>query len=463
LIQYPHGCIEQTTSAAFPQLFVDVLAPLTQKQKDAIAKNVGAAIQKLRNFQQNSGAFSYWPGDSYVNEWTCSYAGHFLLEAKSKGYAVPEGMVERWTEFQTRTSRAWQAKNSVQNWENYDHDLSQAYRLYTLALAGKADLASMNRLREKKDMYSQSAYMLAGAYAQSGKPEVASELAKGAWKNDWRYDWCGYTYGSDLRDRALLLETYTAMGDGPRAQAMLNYICEQLGGQENWSWSTQGLSTALRALSKYVTKNFNAQGAAYAYRIGGNAFQNGDLSKPVGTVDFTERNASNVAVKNNGTAKLYTRIMVNGQALVGDQSSTASNLNLSIRYLDADGKPLDPARIAQGTDFYAEVTVKRSSTFTFPFTELALSQIFPSGWEIMNDRMSALPVTGNSAMDYQDIRDDRVFTYFDLWGGGDVQRMYKVQLNAAYAGRYYLPTVACEGMYDSRVRASVPGKWVEVI
>jgi alpha-2-macroglobulin len=92
-----------------------------------------------------------------------------------------------------------------------------------------------------------------------------------------------------------------------------------------------------------------------------------------------------------------------------------------------------------------------------------LSQIFPSGWEIMNDRMSALPVTGTSAMDYQDIRDDRVFTYFDLWGGGDVQRMYKVQLNAAYAGRYYLPTVACEGMYDSRVRASVPGKWVEVI
>ncbi len=78
--------------------------------------------------------------------------------------------------------------------------------------------------------------------------------------------------------------------------------------------------------------------------------------------------------------------------------------------------------------------------------------------------MSTIPTSGSSPADYQDIRDDRVFTYFDLTAEkGDGTRTYRVQLNAAYAGHYYLPTVGCEAMYDKRIRATVPGKWVDVI
>ncbi|MEO6040176.1 MAG: hypothetical protein ABIQ93_17310, partial [Saprospiraceae bacterium] len=74
------------------------------------------------------------------------------------------------------------------------------------------------------------------------------------------------------------------------------------------------------------------------------------------------------------------------------------------------------------------------------------------------------PTSGSSPADYQDVRDDRVFTYFDLPDKNNKEtRVYRVQLNAAYAGRYYLPTVGCEAMYDKRIRASTPGKWVEVI
>ncbi|MBK9336020.1 MAG: hypothetical protein IPM98_05340 [Lewinellaceae bacterium] len=71
-MQYPHGCIEQTTSAAFPQLFVDILTPLSQKQKDRIARNINAAIGKMQNFQQTEGGFSYWPGGGGINDWSSS-------------------------------------------------------------------------------------------------------------------------------------------------------------------------------------------------------------------------------------------------------------------------------------------------------------------------------------------------------------------------------------------------------
>ena len=105
----------------------------------------------------------------------------------------------------------------------------------------------------------------------------------------------------------------------------------------------------------------------------------------------------------------------------------------------------------------------------FDFNELALTQIFASGWEILNTRMNLVGGSTSDPMDYQDVRDDRVFTYFDLpfnWTNdknAKQSRTYRIQLNAAYAGRYFLPAVACEAMYDNRIRAIQPGKWVEVV
>lgn len=461
LIQYPHGCVEQVTSSAFPQLYVDLLSPLSEKQKNEVTRNITAAIETLRNFQQPGGSFSYWPGEADVNDWSSTYAGHFLLEAKNKGYSIPAGILDKWIAYQTNTSRRWNSSST----DYYDSDLTQAYRLYTLALASKPDLASMNRLREKKDQYAQSASLLAAAYAQAGKPEAAKEIIATKWRDDWRYNWWGRTYGSDLRDRALMLETYTAIGDVARAQTTANLVCNELGKENGWYWNTQSLATSLRALSKYVSKNFK-EAASFAYRINGNGWKNGDSSKPISTVNLADNSAS-AAVKNNGKAKLYTRLIVNARPVVGEEQATASNIALSIRYTDSKGNPIDISRLPQGTDFVAEVTVRRNSDFSFPFTELALSQTFPSGWEILNARMSGVSGLANSPSDYQDIRDDRVYTYFNLprphnQNQSDT-RVYRIQLNAAYAGRYYLPTVACEAMYDNRIRATVPGKWVEVI
>jgi len=460
LIHYPHGCLEQTTSAAFPQLFVDLIAPLTDKQKKDVEKNITAAIGKMRRFQNSNGGLSYWPGGGYTNDWASNYAGHFLIEAKNKGYALPEGLLERWVEYQTSMSRQWSDKAT----DYYNDDLTQAYRLYTLALAGKPDMAGMNRLREKKTIYSSAAGMLANAYAAAGKPETARELINGKWREDWRYEYCGYTYGSDLRDRALLLETYTAAGDIPRAQAMATYVTTQMNQENGWYWNTQGLATALRALAHYVQKTGGGTGPAYTYQLGNNGMQSGDNSRPVSLMHFTEdvQKQSKVTVKNNGAARLYTRLILAAQPLSGETVATSNNLSMAIRYLNADGQPIDPGRMAQGTDFMAEVTLKRIPGLNFQFENLALSQVFPSGWEIMNDRMNNIPVQGSGPMDYQDVRDDRVLTYFGIPNNKE-ERKYLVRLNAAYAGRYYLPATSCEAMYDNRIRANAPGKWVEVM
>ena len=65
----------------------------------------------------------------------------------------------------------------------------------------------------------------------------------------------------------------------------------------------------------------------------------------------------------------------------------------------------------------------------------------------------------NSYIRYQDIRDDRVNTFFSMDRG--VWNYYFV-MTATYAGRYWLPDIMCDAMYSHQVQARVPGRWVEV-
>ena len=120
---------------------------------------------------------------------------------------------------------------------------------------------------------------------------------------------------------------------------------------------------------------------------------------------------------------------------------------------------MDPKEIEQGTDFYVETKITNDGNVKYE--NLALSQIFPSGWEIRNSRMDLIEETGTSKITYQDIRDDRVYSYFDIKEGNSI--IVKIQLNASFLGKYYLPIVNCEAMYDNSVNAKEGGSWVEVV
>ena len=95
------------------------------------------------------------------------------------------------------------------------------------------------------------------------------------------------------------------------------------------------------------------------------------------------------------------------------------------------------------------------------YREVALSHLLPSGWEIRNIRMAPSGLVKDSAFNYQDIRDDRVYTYFDIQQGKS--KTFSVLLNASYLGRFYLPMVNAEAMYDATINARVPGRWIKVV
>lgn len=458
LIQYPHGCVEQTTSSVFPQLALSQLMDLGEKQTAEIDRNVKAGLNRLKGFQLTSGGLGYWPGASEADEWSTNYVGHFMLEAQAKGYALPAGFLDLWKKFQRNKAVSW----SPSSYNYIGGDLVQAYRLYLLAMAKTPELGAMNRLKEFQYLSVAAKWRLAGAYKLAGQTEAANSLIKGLNTNVQPYTQLGGTFGSDLRDKAMILETLTIMGQRNTANELLRQIAARLG-QNDW-YSTQTTAFALIAVAKFCGVNKAGGKMTFTYRLNG---ANGNISSEsyVSQMPVVFKGTDgNVQLQNKGQNVLYARLILKGQPEAGTNPYAENNpdvLNMQVQYNSRNGQSLDPEQLKQGTDFVATVTLKNPGKRGY-YEQMALTQVFPSGWEIINTRLMGNDSTMRSSpYTYRDIRDDRVYTYFNLEENKTVT--YQVLLNAAYLGRYYLPAVSCEAMYDNTIHAFAPGRWVEVV
>lgn len=457
LIQYPHGCIEQITSAAFPQLFLPQLMDMDDSRKAEIENNIKACLARLKNYQIANGGFTYWENESEnVSDWGTNYAGHFMLEAQAKGYKLPDEMLNAWITYQTREANNWKPTR-----KNYGSDLEQAYRLYTLAMAKKPSLSAMNLMRETQEIDPAARWRLAAAYCVAGKQDIGAQIIHGLeTKPEVREEYF-LTYGSFGRDQAMMLETLILLNKRDVAHALMQDIANVLSSDE-WL-STQTSAYMLLAVSKFAGGNANGDYLKCNLNIDGKAI-------PVNTpkimsqtaLNFKTANQNKVTVSNTGNQTIHLRVVTQGVPLMTGQESVEQNLAMAVTYTDKNGNKLNPLLMKQGIQFYANVTVKHPGV-RMDYKNLALSMLFPSGWEIINTRMDNInaSVLKSDVPDFQDIRDDRVYMYFNLPKGG--AKTFRVLLQTAYLGKFYLPSVQCEAMYDGSIRAYSKGYWVEVV
>jgi len=461
LLEYPHGCVEQTTSSVFPQLYLADIMELNSDYKIAIDKNIRAGIERLKQFQVAGGGMSYWPGQYDASDWGTSYSGHFMIEAEMKGYTLPPGFLDNWKRYQRNRANAWAPNKKVQNSWWYNNDLDQAYRLYTLALAKSPELGAMNRLKEYPELSLAAKWRLAAAYVKAGQPETARKLIASLATAVPEYRELAYSYGSDERDEAMILETLTLLDMKAKAGTVLKEVAKSL--SSNYWMSTQTTAYCLIAVSKFVGANGTGGEMRYSVQMDGKSPVALNTKLPLKQIDMQLKGASagTVSVTNSGTGILFARLILEGIPETGDQSAAANDLEMQVNYTGMGGGAIDVSRLEQGTDFIAEVTITNPGA-RGEYLQMALSQIFPSGWEIHNVRMDeAESVIKSDYPTYQDIRDDRVYTYFDI--SPAKSKTFRIVLNAAYVGRYYLPTVYCEAMYDNTINSRRPGKWVEVV
>ena len=459
LYNYQHHCTEQLTSKALPLLFVSQFKAVDEQEAEKIKTNVQEAIRQIYARQLPNGGFVYWPGNAVADEWITSYTGMFLTLAQEKGYAVHPNVLNKWKRFQRAAAQNWRMPQEASNWQIWQSELQQAFRLYTLALAGAPEYGAMNRMKEQPGLSIQAKWRLAAAYALTGKMKPAGELVYNAETTVIPYSSINLIYGSSDRDEAMILETLILMKRDRDALQQAKKVSQNLA-QENW-FNTQSTAFALMAMGRLAEQLSGT--LDFTWNWNGKQQPAVKSAKAVFEKEIaTSPKSGTVSVKNKGKGALSVDLITRTQLLNDTLPAIADNIRLDVKYTDMAGSPISVEDIRQGTDFMSAVTLSNISG-TSDYSNLALTHIIPSGWEIYNERMivpeasssnsneANTPESSADKYTYKDIRDDRVLTYFDLRRGES--KTFTVRLQATYAGNFILPAIQCEAMYDAAVQA----------
>ena len=448
LIRYPHGCLEQTVSAVFPQLYMHDLFELSQSDKNTISQNIKAGIQKLNSFQLTSGGFTYWPGNYKANEWVSNYAGHFLIEAEKQGYALPYNFKNNWIAYQKQVARSWRKTKD----NSY---VEQAYRLYTLALAQSPELSIMNRLREDKKNDNIAKLRLALAYAIIGQKEAATELMNNASLIDYTKVF-QVNHGATLINKSIALEAYQALNHESKAREMLQDITDEL--NSNNYLNTKTTANCLLALCNYYQQTSNQPLLAKLNTNGKKT--NINTQKSIWKKEVKINQGDNqITINNNGKKALYVKINYSGVPEINNEESLSKNLITKINYMDNYGKLIDITKLSQGVSFVAQIEVK--NIVNKSVKDVALTYQITSGWELLNTRYAIDDNSLTNNIDYADIRDNAIHYYLDL--KNNETKSFKVKINTTYLGNYYLPGTHVEAMYNQNYMSHTKGKWINVI
>ncbi|WP_055562276.1 alpha-2-macroglobulin family protein [Hymenobacter sp. AT01-02] len=460
LLQYPYGCLEQTVSAAFPQLYYgDLAATLGQKTgkpgKAGLFNpnyHVQEAIRKVEAQQMYNGSLSYWPGGDYDNWWATTYAAHFLLEAQQAGFDVNKNVLDRVLRYlqarvrkrETDTYNIIQTGGVIQPVTLAKKEV--AYSLYVLALAGRPDAVGLNYYKANRPQLAEdSRYLLAAAFALSGNqrgyqstvparlgaaPSIASRQLDGA-------------FSSPIRDEALVLNALLAADP---ANAQVNTLARQLSRQvKQAGWlNTQERSFALLALGKLAKKNAGSTVVASLLADG----------KAIGNFTGKDLTVSNVAnrqlqLRTSGKGSLYYFWETEGISPTGQVREEDAYLQVRRQFLDRNGNLVGSTSFKQNDLVVVRITIQSAET-AGEVKNVAITDLLPAGLEIENPRIGAvrdLTWAKDAAQpDYLDVRDDRINLFTTAT---PTAKSFYYLCRAVSKGTFKLGPVSADAMYNA--------------
>ncbi|WP_019949450.1 alpha-2-macroglobulin family protein [Hymenobacter aerophilus] len=460
LLQYPYGCLEQTVSAAFPQLYYgDLVATLGQKT--GVKGNAGRfnpnyhvqeAIRKVEAQQMYNGSLSYWPGGDYDNWWATAYAAHFLLEARQAGFAVNKNVLDRvlgYLEARTR-QRETETYNIIQT-GGVIRPVTLAkkeipYSLYVLALAGRPTPVALNYYKANRPLLADdSRYLLAAAFALSGNQRAFQQTVPtryGVAPSIARRE-LGGSFASPIRDMALVLNALLAADPGnPQVLSLSRQLSRRVQ-QAGWL-STQERAFSLLALGKLAKSNANSTATAQLLADGKNigAFTGKDL---------TVSNVANrqITLRPAGKGSLYYFWELEGISPTGRVAEEDAYLTVRRQFLDRNGNPLGSATFRQNDLVVVRITVQ-SAESAGEVANVAITDLLPAGLEIDNPRIGAvreLAWAKDAAQpDYLDVRDDRLNLFTTAT---PKPKAFYYLARAVSKGTFRLGPVSADAMYNA--------------
>ncbi|NDC42542.1 MAG: alpha-2-macroglobulin family protein, partial [Chitinophagia bacterium] len=447
LVNYPYGCVEQTTSAVFPQLYYpDLLKSLsgTTTTDPNINNNIQVAIAKLQAMQMSNGALSYWPSGGRESWWGSVYATHFLLEARRNGFEVNQHTLDR-LQLYLKGKLAKKETEILYYNQHLRKEIAPKevpYSLYILAMAGQPDLSSMNYYKAHSDMLAiDGKYLLAAAFAKAGMPDKARQVLPPAFAGEVSEPSASGSFYSYTRDLGLAL--YALMDIDPNSQ-QVGTLARMLSAELNKQTylSTQENVFGILAMGR-LARNANAGNATAEVLV-----NNKTMATTKGaatTVNLADAGNGNVQVRVKGTGTYYYFTELSGISATGAIKLEDSYLKVRRTFYTRDGQPVSGNTFRQSQLLVVKISIV--STLA-AIDNVAITDMLPAGFEIENSRLNALPATkwimDAAEADYTDIRDDRIniFTTAET----KVKHFYYM-VRAVSPGVYQLGPVQADAMY----------------
>ena len=446
LVEYPYGCVEQTTSAVFPLLYLKEILPVIDLKRFSatqIDRNMQVGIERLFTMQTSSGGFGMWPGSYEPHDWGTVYATEFLTEAKNAGYSVPKGDLNNALDYLEKLI-------SGKSKDGNANEVLRAHAIYVLAKAGRVKSSWIRRLQETKDLPEAGKLYLAGSLALMGDKKAMSELI-GQSFNDKSFSATGEGEFNVL-PAALGLSIF--METNPENPLVPVLVKRLEGAMKEGQWgTTQNNAQALIGLGKY-TRFLKAQTQNFTGRI----LSDG---KPVASFDDkngvslkgAELPGKDIALEVEGAGTVYYYWTSGGVPASGKVEEKDSGLKARRSFLGSAGKPFDLKKLKQGDVVVVDIRLGARQNYK----NVVLVDLLPAGFEVENPRLASSDASDLSEKDMInpqkiDIRDDRVLIFTDV--SDDTHYRYVVR--AVTPGKFKLPAVSAECMYDPSI-ASVNG------
>lgn len=452
LLDYPHGCLEQTTSIAFPQLYyTDLVQNIKNKPKVFFDPNynVQEAIRKLENMQMYNGALTYWPGGTYENWWGTTYALHFLVEAQKAGFQVNQRIIDNGLRFlaqkvkQRETEDYWcyDRRNRLIRSGYAKREI--LYSLYILALNGKQDKSTMNYYKANHKLLTiDSRYMLATAYLASGDEKSYRAVLPKAYDNDQSIRSTGGSFYSPIRNEALALNCLMETDpDNPQTGIMAKHLSEQIKKQK-WM-STQERSFSFLALGKFVRR-------VKSFPVNATITANGSMLASFTGKDVVLQGKDilnkTISITTSGSGILYYFTEVSGLRFDNKFTEEDSYLQVRKQFYTRFGQPLGN-KVMQGDLVVVKITLfNKEASY---IDNIVITDMLPAGFEIENPRLTEqrdMPwIKTQTQPQHFDIRDDRINLFTSI--SSQPQTFYYM-VRAVSTGKFVMGPVAADAMYN---------------
>lgn len=447
LVTYPFGCVEQTVSAAFPQLYyADIVKGLNANTSKSLnpAANVQQAILKLQSMQQGDGGMSYWPEGGEESWWGSIYACHFLIEAKKAGYDVNAHTIERLQSYMVYKLNKKETTIFYYN-GNSRKDIAPeevAYSLYILALSGQTQQASMNYYKAHRELLTlDSRYMLAAAYALSGQQSQARDVLPPAFNGEIPNHCFSGSFYSYIRDEAIsLLVLLDVNPNDKQVGIMAKMLADQISKERYLN--TQENAYSILALGKVMRMANQTNATATLTANGKNV---GTTSGQPLSQDLKAYMNSALAVQVKGTGGYYYFWEADGITADGSYKEEDNFMKVRRTFFDRQGREIHSFR----QNDLVVVRISVEGQYDGRIENVAITDMLPAGFEIENTRLNEMPrmewTKDGATPDYADIRDDRInmFTTVER-----KRKDFYYMVRAVSPGTYQLGPVQADAMYD---------------